>query len=128
MKLKRCPIQKVRILLLFVYQIFMSYLLLTALAFKMANNNNNNNIKKHSCIVLLIILLHFKLGLCAFAPNSEECYLALPASTSKGSALVYKASKPELICQVIYCFLCHTYIDSSRFRSFPIVIFSHTAW
>ncbi|AQK75698.1 hypothetical protein ZEAMMB73_Zm00001d018355 [Zea mays] len=39
-------------------------------------------------------------GLCAFAPNSEECYLALPASTSKGSALVYKASKPELICQI----------------------------
>lgn len=39
-------------------------------------------------------------GLCAFAPNSEECYLALPASTSKGSALVYKASEPELICQI----------------------------
>ncbi|OEL30721.1 Autophagy-related protein 18b [Dichanthelium oligosanthes] len=38
--------------------------------------------------------------LCAFAPNSEECYLALPASTSKGSALVYKASEPELICQI----------------------------
>jgi len=39
-------------------------------------------------------------GLCAFAPNSEECYLALPASTSKGSALVYKTSQPELICQI----------------------------
>ncbi|KAL6911987.1 hypothetical protein ACP4OV_000792 [Aristida adscensionis] len=39
-------------------------------------------------------------GLCAFAPNSEGCYLALPASTSKGSALVYKASEPELICQI----------------------------
>ncbi|CAN6238198.1 unnamed protein product [Urochloa humidicola] len=39
-------------------------------------------------------------GLFAFAPNSEECYLAMPASTSKGSALVYKASKPELICQL----------------------------
>ncbi|KAG8059164.1 hypothetical protein GUJ93_ZPchr0002g24135 [Zizania palustris] len=39
-------------------------------------------------------------GLCAFAPNSESCYLAIPASTSKGSALVYKASEPELICQI----------------------------
>ncbi|EEC74153.1 hypothetical protein OsI_09242 [Oryza sativa Indica Group] len=39
-------------------------------------------------------------GLCAFAPNSEACYLAIPASTSKGSALVYKASEPELICQI----------------------------
>uniref|UniRef100_A0A0E0K654 Autophagy-related protein 18 n=1 Tax=Oryza punctata TaxID=4537 RepID=A0A0E0K654_ORYPU len=39
-------------------------------------------------------------GLCAFAPNSEACYLAIPASTSKGSALVYKTSEPELICQI----------------------------
>lgn len=39
-------------------------------------------------------------GLCAFAPNSEGCYLAIPASTSKGSTLVYKASEPELICQI----------------------------
>lgn len=39
-------------------------------------------------------------GLCAFSPNSEWCYLAIPASTSKGSALVYKASEPELICQI----------------------------
>ncbi|XP_015689521.1 autophagy-related protein 18b isoform X2 [Oryza brachyantha] len=39
-------------------------------------------------------------GLCAFAPKSEACYLAIPASTSKGSALVYKASEPELICQI----------------------------
>ncbi|KAM0930111.1 hypothetical protein ACQ4PT_001175 [Festuca glaucescens] len=44
--------------------------------------------------------VHNPKGLCAFAPNSEWCYLAIPASTSKGSALVYKASKPELICQI----------------------------
>jgi autophagy-related protein 18 len=42
-----------------------------------------------------------KSGLCAFAPNPEACYLAIPASTSKGSALVYRASEPELICQVL---------------------------
>ncbi|KAM3224262.1 hypothetical protein ACQJBY_057573 [Aegilops geniculata] len=44
--------------------------------------------------------VHNPKGLCAFAPNSEWCYLAIPASTSKGSALVYKASEPELICQI----------------------------
>ncbi|KAG8072710.1 hypothetical protein GUJ93_ZPchr0006g46158 [Zizania palustris] len=38
-------------------------------------------------------------GLCAFSPSSEACYLSIPASTSKGSALAYKASEPELICQ-----------------------------
>jgi hypothetical protein len=49
----------------------------------------------------LLLIYASKSGLCAFAPNSEACYLAIPASTSKGSALVYKASDPELICQVL---------------------------
>ncbi|XP_020575821.1 autophagy-related protein 18b [Phalaenopsis equestris] len=39
-------------------------------------------------------------GLSAFAPNSEACYLALPASTTKGSALVYNTLELQSLCQI----------------------------
>ncbi|PKU66747.1 autophagy-related protein 18b [Dendrobium catenatum] len=39
-------------------------------------------------------------GLCAFSPNSEACYLALPASTTKGSALVYNTLELQSLCQI----------------------------
>lgn len=40
-------------------------------------------------------------GLCAFSPSSEGCYLALPASTTKGSVLVYNTVELQSLCQVI---------------------------
>nr|CAD1827836.1 unnamed protein product [Ananas comosus var. bracteatus] len=40
-------------------------------------------------------------GLCAFAPNSEGCYLALPATTTRGSVLVYNALELQSLCQQI---------------------------
>lgn len=39
-------------------------------------------------------------GLCAFSPNSEGCYLALPASTSKGSVLIYNTIDLQSLCQI----------------------------
>lgn len=39
-------------------------------------------------------------GLCAFSPNLDSCYLALPASTTKGSVLVYNAMELHSHCQV----------------------------
>lgn len=39
-------------------------------------------------------------GLCAFSPNSEACYLALPASTAKGSVLVYNTVELQSLCQI----------------------------
>lgn len=39
-------------------------------------------------------------GLCAFSPTSEGCYLALPASTSKGSVLVYNTMELQSLCQI----------------------------
>ncbi|KAK8968683.1 Autophagy-related protein 18b [Platanthera guangdongensis] len=41
-------------------------------------------------------------SLCAFSPNSEACYLALPASTTKGSVLVYNAVELQSLCQCEY--------------------------
>ncbi|XXG51767.1 hypothetical protein AAC387_Pa03g0264 [Persea americana] len=39
-------------------------------------------------------------GLCAFSPDLDGCYLALPASTTKGSALVYNVMDLHSHCQV----------------------------
>ncbi|XP_019708170.1 autophagy-related protein 18b isoform X2 [Elaeis guineensis] len=39
-------------------------------------------------------------GLCAFSPSSEGCYLALPASTTKGSVLVYNTVELQSLCQI----------------------------
>ncbi|WOL19682.1 autophagy-related protein [Canna indica] len=39
-------------------------------------------------------------GLCAFCPGSEGCYLALPASTSKGSVLIYNTVELQSVCQI----------------------------
>lgn len=39
-------------------------------------------------------------GLCAFSPNSEGCYLALPASTTKGSVLIYNTIELQTFCQI----------------------------
>lgn len=39
-------------------------------------------------------------GLCAFAPHSEGCYLALPACKSKGSVLVYNTMELYSLCQI----------------------------
>ncbi|KAJ3695415.1 hypothetical protein LUZ60_000792 [Juncus effusus] len=39
-------------------------------------------------------------GLCAFAPNSEGCYLAIPASTNRGSVLVYNTLELQSHCQI----------------------------
>ncbi|CAL0330403.1 unnamed protein product [Lupinus luteus] len=39
-------------------------------------------------------------GLCAFSPISEACYLALPASTTKGSALLYNVMDLHLHCEI----------------------------
>ncbi|CAA6672229.1 unnamed protein product [Spirodela intermedia] len=39
-------------------------------------------------------------GLCAFAPNSDGCYLALPASKTKGSVLVYNTMELFSFCQI----------------------------
>ncbi|KAK1290247.1 Autophagy-related protein 18b [Acorus calamus] len=39
-------------------------------------------------------------GLCAFSPASEGCYLALPASTTKGSVLIYNTMELRSHCQI----------------------------
>ncbi|KAJ4816489.1 Autophagy-related protein 18 [Rhynchospora pubera] len=39
-------------------------------------------------------------GLCAFAPNSEGCYLAIPASNTRGSVLVYDTLQLQSYCQI----------------------------
>ncbi|XP_078433696.1 autophagy 18 B-like protein isoform X2 [Wolffia australiana] len=39
-------------------------------------------------------------GLCAFAPNSGGCYLALPASKNKGSVLVFNTMELLSFCQI----------------------------
>ncbi|THU47125.1 hypothetical protein C4D60_Mb09t12230 [Musa balbisiana] len=39
-------------------------------------------------------------GLCAFSPGSESCYLALPASTTKGSVLIYNTVALQSVCQI----------------------------
>ncbi|XP_042418219.1 autophagy-related protein 18b-like [Zingiber officinale] len=39
-------------------------------------------------------------GLCAFCPGSEGCYLALPASTSKGSVLSYNTVELQSVRQI----------------------------
>ncbi|KAK1275502.1 Autophagy-related protein 18b [Acorus gramineus] len=39
-------------------------------------------------------------GLCAFSPTSEGCYLALPASTTKGSVLIYNTMELRSHCQI----------------------------
>ncbi|XP_054821366.1 autophagy-related protein 18b [Prosopis cineraria] len=39
-------------------------------------------------------------GLCAFSPCLEACYLALPASTTKGSALLYNVMDRHLHCEI----------------------------
>ncbi|XP_077222273.1 autophagy 18 B-like protein isoform X2 [Tasmannia lanceolata] len=39
-------------------------------------------------------------GLCAFSPSLDGCYLALPASTNKGSVLVYNVMELHSHCQI----------------------------
>ncbi len=39
-------------------------------------------------------------GLCALSPNQENCYLALPASATSGSVLVYDTLDLHALCQV----------------------------
>ncbi|XP_068635755.1 autophagy-related protein 18b [Aristolochia californica] len=39
-------------------------------------------------------------GLCAFSPSPDACYLALPASTSSGSVLVYNVMDLHSHCQI----------------------------
>ncbi|KAM7252655.1 hypothetical protein ACFE04_008164 [Oxalis oulophora] len=39
-------------------------------------------------------------GLCAFSPSFDGCYLALPASTTKGSVLVYNVMELRLHCEI----------------------------
>lgn len=39
-------------------------------------------------------------GLCAFSPNLDGCYLALPASTTKGSVLVYNVMELHTHCEI----------------------------
>lgn len=39
-------------------------------------------------------------GLCAFSSNHDNCYLALPASTTSGAVLVYDALDLHALCQV----------------------------
>ncbi|XP_020523738.1 autophagy-related protein 18b isoform X2 [Amborella trichopoda] len=39
-------------------------------------------------------------GLCAFSPSLDGCYIALPANTTKGSALVYNAMNLHSHCQI----------------------------
>ncbi|CAK8564261.1 unnamed protein product [Lathyrus sativus] len=39
-------------------------------------------------------------GLCAFSPCLDACYMALPASTTKGSALLYNAMECNLHCEI----------------------------
>ncbi|XP_017411101.1 autophagy-related protein 18b isoform X4 [Vigna angularis] len=47
-------------------------------------------------------------GLCAFSPCLDACYLALPASTTKGSALLYNVMNRHLHCES-YSFRRGTY-------------------
>ncbi|XP_073011237.1 autophagy-related protein 18b isoform X1 [Typha latifolia] len=39
-------------------------------------------------------------GLCAFAPGSEGCYLALPASMTRGLVLIYNTQELQSLCQI----------------------------
>ncbi|MQM01067.1 hypothetical protein Taro_033814 [Colocasia esculenta] len=39
-------------------------------------------------------------GLCAFSPSSDACYLALPASKTKGSVLIYNTIEIFSLCQI----------------------------
>ncbi|GAV74994.1 hypothetical protein CFOL_v3_18474 [Cephalotus follicularis] len=39
-------------------------------------------------------------GLCAFSPSLDGCFLALPASTIKGSVLVYNVMELHLHCEI----------------------------
>ncbi|KAJ4833113.1 Autophagy- protein 18b [Turnera subulata] len=39
-------------------------------------------------------------GLCAFSPSLDGCFLALPASTTKGSVLVYNVMDIHLHCEI----------------------------
>ncbi|XP_017411091.1 autophagy-related protein 18b isoform X3 [Vigna angularis] len=48
-------------------------------------------------------------GLCAFSPCLDACYLALPASTTKGSALLYNVMNRHLHCEQSYSFRRGTY-------------------
>eukprot|EP01018_Ginkgo_biloba_P036718 Gb_30658 [translate_table: standard] len=39
-------------------------------------------------------------GLCAFSPNMDNCYLALPASANKGAVLIYNVLELHSHCQI----------------------------
>ncbi|GMI97570.1 ARABIDOPSIS THALIANA HOMOLOG OF YEAST AUTOPHAGY 18 (ATG18) B [Hibiscus trionum] len=39
-------------------------------------------------------------GLCAFSPSLDGCFLALPASTTKGAVLVYNVMELQLHCEI----------------------------
>ncbi|XP_038998812.1 autophagy-related protein 18b-like isoform X2 [Hibiscus syriacus] len=53
-------------------------------------------------------------GLCAFSPSLDGCFLALPASTTKGAVLVYNVMELQLHCESY----------SFRRGSYPSTIFS----
>ncbi|XP_050213896.1 autophagy-related protein 18b isoform X2 [Mercurialis annua] len=53
-------------------------------------------------------------GLCAFSPSLDGCFLALPASTTKGSVLVYNVMELQSHCQSY----------SFRRGAYPSTIFS----
>uniref|UniRef100_A0A0R0FP94 Uncharacterized protein n=1 Tax=Glycine max TaxID=3847 RepID=A0A0R0FP94_SOYBN len=56
-------------------------------------------------------------GLCAFFPYLDACYLALPASTTKGSALLYNIMECHLHCES-YSFRRGTYLSTIFSLSF----------
>ncbi|KAL2641366.1 hypothetical protein R1flu_008953 [Riccia fluitans] len=39
-------------------------------------------------------------GLCAFSPNEENCYLALPARTDVGAVLIHDSLNLQALCQI----------------------------
>lgn len=64
-------------------------------------NYENSSKYHHGCYINNIMHLNLHAGLCALSPNQENCYLALPASTSTGVVLVYDALDLHALCQVL---------------------------
>ncbi|KAJ8441895.1 hypothetical protein Cgig2_014364 [Carnegiea gigantea] len=54
----------------------------------------------HALHYLKILILALYLGLCAFSHTPEACFLALPASTAKGSVLVYNVMDLHSHCEI----------------------------
>lgn len=40
-------------------------------------------------------------GLCAFSPNLDACFMAIPASTTRGSVLLYNVMELQSHCEVM---------------------------